>query len=188
MDSKIDLENEEKKKEFLENITKDNCGEKLKLIRDSSMMTKRDLAKVIGTSETTISRLEAGKTKPTADFMNRLLALVLIGHSNFKALTEKEKNNLIEYIAAAGATGIAAAIASLSSKGIRGLSAATVSYGVTAIGASVLGRTALIAAIPLSAGLVSYGLIKGIKSICEANKLNCTEIDDKYEIRTNEIK
>jgi hypothetical protein len=39
-------------------------------------------------------------------------------------------------------------------------------------------------------GLLGYGLVKGIKKICVANKLSCQEVDGKWEIvkKGNEIK
>ena len=50
-------ENEEEKRKWEEDITDENCGEKLNLIRSASHMSQKDLAKVLGVREYTISRL-----------------------------------------------------------------------------------------------------------------------------------
>ena len=39
------------------------------------------------------------------------------------------------------------------------------------------------AAIPIAAGLASYGAVKGIKALVKANKFNAVEVDDVLEIR-----
>jgi len=189
MDEKIDIKSPSGKAVFLESITADNCGEKLTLIREATNMTRRELASVIGCSEATISRIEAQKTKPTKDFMSRLLALVFIGHSNYKSLNSKQKDSLLEHISATGGAGagISAALAAVSAKGaVAGLSAAGVASGLNAIGGSILGGAALVASIPVVAGFASFGIIKGIKAICESNKLNCEEVDGRFEITLKE--
>ncbi len=185
MNEKINLNSSDEKRKFLESITADNCGEKLELIRGAMIMTRRELASVIGCSESTISRIEAKKTKPTKDFMNRLLALVFIGHSKLNSLNSHEKNSLFEYIGVAGGTGagISAALATISASGsVAGLSAAGVASGLSAIGGTVLGGTALVASIPVAAGLATFGIVKGIKAICKSNELNCEEVDGRFEI------
>tara|TARA_R100000789_G_scaffold98284_1_gene101898 strand:+ start:686 stop:1288 length:603 start_codon:yes stop_codon:yes gene_type:complete len=174
-----------RKAEFLESITADNCGEKLVLIREAMFMTRRDLASVVGCSEATISRIEAKKTKPTKDFMNRLLALVFIGHSKFRSLDKKQRDNLLEFISATGVSGvgIGAALGVFSTSGsVAGLSAAGVASGLSTIGGTVLGAGALVASIPVAAGLAGFGIVKGIKAICESNKLKCQEVDGRFEI------
>ena len=46
----------------------------------------------------------------------------------------------------------------------------------------MLGGLAVVATIPLAAGAAGYGLVKGIKEICKANRLNCKEVDGHWEI------
>lgn len=181
----LEFKSEEQKQAFTEEISQDNCYSKLILIRDELNMTKRDLAKVIGCSESTISRIESKKTKPTKDFMIRLQCLVLIGYSKYSSLSEKDKKTLNEYLAAAGGalSGTAGAIGLIAtSGGIAGLSAAGVLSGLSAIGGTAAAGLGIVASIPVAAGLAGFGIVKGIKSICEANDLNCKEIDGRYEI------
>ncbi|WP_136077581.1 helix-turn-helix domain-containing protein [Pontiella desulfatans] len=186
MTDKPTLDSNEEKAKFLEAITADNCGEKLKLVRESLIMTRRELAKVIGCSEATISRIESKKTKPTSDFMNRLFGLVVIGHEKYKSLSKAEREGLAEQVAAMGGAGIGlgASISAISASGaVAGLSAAGVASGLATIGGSVAAGAAVIASVPVAAGFASFGLVKGIKAICEANKLNCEEVDGRFEIK-----
>ena len=180
-----DFENEEQKVAMMEGITKTNCGKKLKLIRDVSGLSRRDLGKIIGSSESTISRLERGESEPTNEFLYRLSGLVAIGHAKYSALSESEKEKLSDYIGLSGGAtaGVGGAIAAVSSCGTTlGLSAAGITSGLAAIGGSMLGGLAVVASIPIAAGAAGYGLVRGIKAICDANKLSCKEVDGKYEI------
>lgn len=180
-----DYESDEQKQAMEELITKENCGDKLRIVRDVSGLSRRELAKVIGCAESTIYRLETKKTVPTPDFTNRLRGLVLIGHNKWSKMTATEKEAVSEAIGAAGGftAGIGGSIAAVSAAGYAGLSAAGITSGLAAIGGgSMLGGIAVVAAIPAAVGLGGYGLVKGIKAICEANKLNCKEVDGRYEI------
>lgn len=186
MSEKAKLDSNVEKVTFLEAITAENCGEKLKLVRESLMMTRRDLAKTVGCSEATISRIEAKKTKPTSDFMNRLFGLVVIGQERYKSLSKEGRDKLVAQVAALGGTGIGlgAGISAISAGGaVAGLSAAGVASGLATIGGSVAAGAVLVASIPVAVGFASFGLVKGIKAICEANKLNCEEVDGRFEIK-----
>jgi hypothetical protein len=48
----------------------------------------------------------------------------------------------------------------------------------------MLGGLAVVAIIPVAVGAAGYGLVKGIKAICKANKLDCNknEADKNWEI------
>ena len=180
-----EFEDEEQKKEMLEPITPENCGEKLKLVRDVSGLSRRELAAAIGVAESTIYRLEKRQTLPSSDFMLRLSGLVVIGHAKYSKMSEDEKEKVSEYIGAAGgiAAGVGGAIGAISVSGaVAGLSAAGITSGLAALGGSMLGGVAMVAAIPLAAGAAGYGLVKGIKAICRANKLKCKERNKHWEI------
>jgi hypothetical protein len=59
--------------------------------------------------------------------------------------------------------------------------------GLAAIGGgTMLAGIGVVATIPVAAGFAGFGLVKGIKMLCEANKLDCNEVDGKWEI-TNTI-
>jgi len=171
---------------MLEPITQTNCGKKLKLVRYLSGLSRRELAAVIGVSESTVFRIETKKTLPTKDFMLRLGGLVAIGHARYSKMSEKEKETISEYIGAGGgvAAGIGGAIGAISVSGsVAGLSAAGIISGLAALGGgTMLGGIIVVGAIPIAVGAAGYGLVKGIKAICEANKLNCKEVDGRFEI------
>ncbi len=178
--------NEEQRKDMMEDITEENCYRKLKLIRNVSGMSRRDLAKVLGVSESTIKRLELKSTKPTRDFMLKLAALSVIGHQKYSKMKDSEKEKVSEAIGAAGgaAVGVGASIAAISASGVvAGLSAAGITSGLAAIGGgAMIGGVAVVATIPLAIGGAGYGLIKAVKAICKANNLKCKEVNEKYEI------
>jgi DNA-binding XRE family transcriptional regulator len=181
-----DYDSEEQKRAMEETITAENCGKKLKLVREVSGLSRKELADIIGCSETTVFRLETEKSKPTEEFIYRLRALTVIGYHKFKALSDAEKATLGETLGAAGgvATGVAGSIAAVSAAGsVAGLSAAGITSGLAAIGGgSLLGGIGVVAAMPVAVGLAGYGLVKGIQAICFANDLACKEVDGRYEI------
>jgi DNA-binding XRE family transcriptional regulator len=179
-------ETPEQKAAMEEPITPENCGAKLRLVRDISGISRRELAKILGTSETTVSRLETQKTIATTDFMNRLRALVVIGFYKFSKMSAAEKEAVSETLGAAGGVmaGVGGAFAAVSASGtVAGLSVTGITSGLAALGGSMLGGLAVVAVIPVAVGLGGYGLAKGIKAICDANNLRCTDIDGRYEIK-----
>jgi ribosome-binding protein aMBF1 (putative translation factor) len=177
-------ESDEQKRKMEEPLTAHNCGEKLALVREVSSISRRDLASVIGTSESTISRLETNKTLPTPDFMSRLSGLTVIGYYKFSQLSDSEKETISATVGATGgvAVGIGGAIGAVSVAGTAGLSAAGITSGLAAIGGTMLGGLAVVAAIPVAVGLSGYGLVKGIQAIVAANNLSAKEVDGRYEI------
>lgn len=183
-----EFETEEQKQAMEESVTPSNCGTKLKLVREVSGLSRKELAATLGCSESTLMRIETQKSEPTSEFMNRLGALTIIGFHKFKTLTDAEKATMTETIAVAVGsgfvgTGVAGSIGLISASGsVAGLSAAGITSGLAAIGGSLLGGVGAVAAIPVAAGLVGYGLVKGLKSIADANSLEVHEIDGKYEI------
>jgi len=180
-----EFETEQQKEEMLEAITPEDCGKKLKLVREVSGLSRRELARILGVAESTIYRLETEKTLPTTDFMLKLSALVAIGYARFTKMSAKEKEKISEYIGATGgvAAGIGGAIGAISVGGaVGGLSAAGITSGLAALGGGMLGGLAVVAAIPVAAGFAGYGLVKGIKAICKANRLDCKEVEGHWEL------
>ena len=179
------FESEEQKTRMLEPITEENCGSKLKLVREVSGMSRRQLADVLGVAESTIYRLETNRTRPTMPFMYKLTALVAIGHESFSKMSEAEKERISECIGTTGgvAAGVGGAIGAISASGaVAGLSAAGITSGLAALGGTMLGGIAVVAAIPVAAGFAGYGLVKAIKAICEANQLDCKKVDEHWEL------
>ena len=176
--------------EFKEPVTKENCGAKLRLIRELLHMFRRELARIIGVSESTLRRLEGGDTLPTDEFINRLQALHAIGSAKYAKLSTAEKEKVSEIVGAAGGSvaGVGGSIAAIGAAGaVSGFSAAGITSGLAAIGGgAMLTGIGVVAAIPVATGLAGYGLVKGIKKICEANNLSSEEVNGKWEIRRKE--
>lgn len=187
-----EFESPEQEQEMMEPVTKENCGKKLKLIREVTGISRRELAKKFDVSESTISRLETGKTKPTNAFMNKLLGLVAIGYAVYSKMSKKDKEKVSEYIGVSGGVvaGVGGAIGAISTSGaVAGLSAAGMTSGLAALGGgTMLGGLVVVATIPVAAGALGFGLVKGIKAICEANKLSCKEVNERWEIRKKDSK
>ncbi len=184
------MSEEERDKYLKEEITKENCGDKMNFVRwISGKISKRELAKVIGVSEATIRRLEADDTQPTDEFMSRIAAICVIGISKFGKLKEAEKEKVSEALGASGGViaGVGGALGAVSVLGtVGGLSAAGMTSGLAALGGgAMLTGIGVVASIPIATGLAGYGFVRGIKKICEANKLNCREINGKWELSNN---
>lgn len=183
-----EFDDEEQKRKFNENITKSNCGEKLKLVRDISGISRRELARTLAVSEATVRRIETKESEPTDKFMSRVQALCVLGQARFGKMSEAEKEKISEFLGASGGAvaGIGGALGAVSAVGaVGGLSAAGMTSGLATLGlGSMATGIGVVAAIPIGVGLGGYGLVKGIKAICEEWKLDVEEIDGKWEIRT----
>ena len=106
-------------------------------------------------------------------------------------MSDKDKEKVSEYIGVSGGVvaGVGGAIGAISASGlVTGLSAAGMTSGLAALGGgTMLGGLAVVATIPVAAGVAGFGLVKGIKAICKANRLSCKEINNKWEIRKEVI-
>ena len=161
--------------------TQDEVGEALRVVRDRTGISRRELAERLGCSASTVTRLETSETMATTEMFNRLQALTVLGQNYLGGAAAE---------AAAGAAGgVAGATAAVSAAGtVGGLSAAGMTSGLAALGlGSMATGIGVVAAIPIAAGLASYGVIKGLKSLIAANKLDCEAIDDVLEIRLKMI-
>lgn len=177
---------DEQKRAFTEEITPENCGQKLRLVQEVAQMSRRELARMLGVSEASVRRIEAGDSEPTDEFLTRLRALCVIGRARFSQLSDAEKEKVSDLVGAGGgvAAGIGAGIAAIGSAGVAGFSAAGITSGLAAVGGgAMLAGIGVVAAIPVATGLMGYGLVKGIKKILEANDLESEEVDGKWEIR-----
>lgn len=161
-------------------------GELLKELRLETGISRRELAEMLGCAEATIKRIETGETIASEEMMNRCLALQLLGQRHDPGSVEENVG------AGAGVgTGIAGATAAVSAAGaVPGLSAAGMTSGLAALGlGSMATGIGVVAAIPVGLGLASYGVVKAIKAIARANKLDAhvEEIDDMLEFRLKPI-
>ena len=163
-----------------ETVTTDNCHQKLAEIRLAAGISRRNFAKVMGVSESTIGRLEKGETKPSGDFLNRLQVLALLGVSKYGQLSEKQRDNLTTNMSAG--VPISVALGRVAGGLVGGLSVAGVASGIAALGGALVGGAVVIGAVPAAAAAATYGVAKALKSICDKNELACKEVDGRWEI------
>lgn len=162
--------------------SRDEIAELLKAARLETGMSRRELAEALGCAEATIKRLETGETVVSDEMWNRCIALCILGQRYDPGATEEKVGTT-----AGVGTGIAGATTAVSAAGVtKGLSGAGMAAGLKALGlGSMATGIGVVAAIPVGLGLVTYGVVKAIKAIARANKLDAhvEEIDDQLEFR-----
>jgi DNA-binding XRE family transcriptional regulator len=72
----IILKNEEVKNELKMNEAEYKIIEEIIMARKEKKLTQKDLAKLIGTKQSNISRLESGNYNPSLDLLNRIALAV----------------------------------------------------------------------------------------------------------------
>jgi len=72
----IILKNEEVKNELKMNEAEYKIIEEIIMARKEKNLTQRDLAELIGTKQSNISRLESGNYNPSLDLLNRIALAV----------------------------------------------------------------------------------------------------------------
>lgn len=173
-------------KEMPKSVTRENCGKVLKELRQRfGSMSVAELAKTLGVSRSTVMRIEAGQTIPSDDLLNRLKAIQVIGISKFRALSEKDRFRFLELLEEIGEN------PEMFSKGaakrmVKELTPAGILAGLGTIASASLNvSTSVVSSIPVLSSLAGYGLVKGLKSVLEANDLFCIENEGVWDI-TNE--
>ncbi len=164
-------------------VTRENCGGILKELRHRfGSMSVAELARTLGVARSTIMRVETGRTIPSDDFLNRLKAIQVIGISKFRALSEKDKTRFFELAEEIGEN--PEIFSGIISKGmVKELTPAGILAGLGTIASASLNlSTSVISAVPVLSSLAGYGLVKGLKSVLEANNLSCVENEGVWEI------
>jgi len=163
-------------------VTRENCGSVLRELRQRfGSMSVADLAKILGVARSTITRIEAGETAPSDDFLNRLKALQVMGISRFQGLSENDRDRFSQAVKEMGES------PELFAKGmmLRELTSGGILAGLGAIASASLNLSgSVVSSIPILSSLAGYGLVKGLKSLLEANKLSCVEGDGFWRIQT----
>ena len=173
-------------------INQENCRLLLAAYMEQENLAAPTIAKAIRCRHATLGRILLGSTMPTEEFVKQIGILIGIGYSRYAKLSESEKEKISEGIGvtAGGAIGFGSIASAVGASGsVLGLSAAGISSGLAAIGGAVGGGmvagVAVIAAIPLAAGAIGYGIIKGVKYFFSEAELNKTELDPRWEMEKN---
>jgi predicted transcriptional regulator len=66
------LQNEEVREELKNNEAEYKIIEEIITARQEKNLTQKDLAELVGTKQSNISRLESGNYNPTLDFLNKI--------------------------------------------------------------------------------------------------------------------
>lgn len=171
-------------------IDRENLKNYLLTFMKKETKSARQIAKAIGCTESSVKRIIEGITYPSDEMIRRCGVMMDAGYKEYSKLTEAQKEKISDTIGAisGGALGFASITAAISASGtVIGLSAAGITSGLAAIGgivgAGMVGGVVLLAAAPVAVGVAGFGLIKGIKAVIGANKLNNTDFDSKWEIR-----
>jgi|AntRauTorckE5430_2_1112549.scaffolds.fasta_scaffold12196_2 hypothetical protein len=169
-------------------INTENLRNFLAVFIEENNLTVKQVAKAIGCSIATLERVLVGETLPTNNLIKQVGILIAIGYKKYIKLSESEKETISEKMGTVGAGGFgfASITAAVSASGtVVGLSAAGISSGLAAIGSIVGGGmiagVTVVATIPILAGAVGYGLIKGIKTIFTNRKTNKTNLEPYWE-------
>jgi len=164
-------------------VTRENCGRVLKELRQRfGSMSVAELAKMLGVARSTVMRVEAGQTVPSDDLLNRLKAIQVIGISRFRALSEKDRTRFLRSLEEIGESPEMFSKA-ITKRMVKELTPAGILAGLGTIASASLNlSTSVISAVPVLSSLAGYGLVKGLKSVLEANNLSCVENEGVWEI------
>ena len=150
-----------------EGINAENCRVLLAGYMEKKDISVSKISKAIGCSNATTTRILAGETLSTIEFVKQLGILIELGYATYAKLSGSEKEKISETIGAivGGVLGFGAITTAINASGtVAGLSAAGITSGLVAIGAGgMIGGILTLAAVPIAAGAAVYGIIKGIK-------------------------
>jgi hypothetical protein len=169
-------------------LSRDNFHQFLAAFIKHEKLNARQVAGVIGASESTITRLTVATTLPSDEMLKQGAFMFELGFERYSKLSAAERNNLSETIGAVsgGAVGFASIAAAISAFGsVAGLSAAGITSGLAALGAFVgagmAAGVAVAAAIPLAIAGLGVGVVKTVQHFISENQMNAKEIDLKWE-------
>ena len=169
-------------------ISKENFINFLAPYIEKNKLSVNKVAKVIGCPEASIGRILMEITYPSSEMLKQGAVLMEIGYDRYKKLTKSEKEKISETIGTVGGgvLGFGSITAAVSASGaVAGLSAAGIASGLAAIGGIVGGGMAagivVVAALPIAAGVLGFGIVKGIKALIGTAKLNTQTFEPYWE-------
>lgn len=165
-------------------VNHENFKNVLAKFMEAENIASEKIAKVIGCPMASIGRILLGKTWPTDEMIKQGLILIEIGFKRYKKLTDAEKEKISETIGTLGGVGLGlgSVTAAVGASGtVAGLSAAGITSGLAALGGSMAGGLLLVSAIPITAGLAGYGIIKAIKASVNKKKLLLEGFEPRWE-------
>jgi hypothetical protein len=168
-------------------INEENFRVLLSAFIEQEQITVRKAAKVLTCSEMTLNRIIGRKTLPSNEMIRQGGIMMEIGFKRYSKLSKAEKENISEIIGTTGGgiLGFGTITAAVSTLGFSGLSAAGITSGLATLGGIVGGGMvvgiSVAAAIPIAAGILGYGVIKGVKAFFEQQALDQERYDPFWE-------
>ena len=169
-----------------EEITRETLFHFLAAFIEENKLQVSHVAKAIGCSEASLSRIILRKTLPSDEMMKQSGILFSIGFDKYATLTDAEKEQISEKIGAFGG-GVLGFGAISGAVNVMGTTAGLVAPGVpalyvlgTLVGGGMLAGIAVAVATPIAAGAVGYGIVKSVKWFYTDNEND--EINGIWEI------
>jgi transcriptional regulator with XRE-family HTH domain len=156
--------------DLTEEITPENCGEKLKLILELSGMTLQQLADALGVNKSTISHVkEKGREAPVS-LLNALRAVASLRTND--AADKKPRVGTLTAAEVVRGLGVFAKVALLGRPAMVG----------AVLGAAAAGAAAAMAGSIFGGAGITFGVIAALKKIGEKNGLCVRDAGDSIEI------
>lgn len=171
----------------IKKLTKENLPIFLAAFLEQNSVSIEKLGKSIGCSAPTLNRIIASESFATEELIKQCGILFELGFKRFEKLSSAEKETISESIGTVSAAGLgfASISSAVSVSGTAGLSAAGISSGLAVLGGLVGGGmimgVVVAASIPIAAGALGYGLMKGIKSVFSSIQVSNESFDNKWE-------
>ncbi len=166
-------------------LNQDDFRNYLIAFMDKENKTMDEIARAINCPRASIERIVMGKSFPSDEMIKQGAILMDIGYEKFVKLSASEKEKISGKIGAIGGAGLgfASVTAAVGASGsVVGLSAAGVTSGLAALGGGAMATGLLtVAAIPVAAGAVGYGLVKFVKWIFTEDDIEQKDFSSKWE-------
>lgn len=173
----------------MDSINRENFKDLLGSFMEENKLSVKKVAKVIGCSEMTLTRLILEKTLPSDEMLKQVGIMLGLGFKKYSKLTDAEKEKISEMMGTlgGGALGFASITAAVGVLGsTAGLSAAGITSGLAALGTlaggGMIAGVTVAAAIPIATGIAGYGLVKLIKGGTGELVVNMKNINSKWEV------
>ena len=170
-----------------EELTRETLFHFLAAFIEENKLQVSHVAKAIGCSEASLSRIASKKTLPSDEMVKQSGILFAIGFDKYSTLTDAEKEQISEKIGAVGGgvVGFGSISGAVAVLGTGGLSGPGIVSGLAAlgqvVGGGMLAGISVAAAIPIAVGAVGYGVVKSIKWYLTKTKNDEVAYDSRWE-------
>jgi len=179
----------------VEEFNRENMRVPLAAFIEEYELNTRLVAKAIGCSEATIIRLLAASTLPTDKMMREVALMFQAGFARYAGLTKAERRRLWrsaekKVVGGSVAGGVFAIPDVINAFGrTPGLSSPGIASGLKDMsgGNGMVRGIQVAAVVPIIAGTLGYGVLKGVEYFASESQLNAKKLNPEWEI-LNELK